>query len=70
MTDQKHPEVRGVVTATVTPFDDRGEVDYDVYARLIDHLLDRGVAALCPGGTTGEYFAQTGDERRQIMSFV
>jgi 4-hydroxy-tetrahydrodipicolinate synthase len=60
----------GILTVTLTPFDGDGAVDFDAYERLIEHVLDKGVHTVIPCGTTGEYYALSGDERRQIMTFV
>jgi 4-hydroxy-tetrahydrodipicolinate synthase len=47
-------QVKGVYTAMVTPFDESGEVDYDVLGELLDRQLAAGVAGVVPMGTTGE----------------
>lgn len=60
----------GILTVTLTPFDGEGAVDFDAYERLIEHVLDRGVHTVIPCGTTGEYYALSGEERRQVMTFV
>jgi len=60
----------GILTVTLTPFDGDGAVDFDAYERLIEFVLGKGVHCIIPCGTTGEYYALSGDERRQVMSFV
>jgi 4-hydroxy-tetrahydrodipicolinate synthase len=47
-------QVKGVYTAMVTPFDESGEVDFDVLGELLDRQLAAGVAGVVPMGTTGE----------------
>src|SRR4051794_30671744 len=42
-----------VVTAVVTPFNKRGQVDYDACGRLLKHLQTR-CDAIVVAGTTGE----------------
>lgn len=44
----------GVFTALVTPFDDRGEIDWDSFDRFLDWQIASGIAGLVPVGTTGE----------------
>jgi 4-hydroxy-tetrahydrodipicolinate synthase len=45
--------LRGVFLPVITPFLD-GRVDYDSYARLLRHYVDRGISGVIPVGTTGE----------------
>lgn len=58
--------VRGVIVPILTPFDDRGELDAGALQQLVDYLIARGVAGLFPGGTTGEGFLLSLDERRRL----
>jgi len=60
----------GILSVTVTPFDDNDRVDFDAYGRLIEFVLSHGVHCIIPCGTTGEYYALALEERRQIMRFV
>ena len=53
----------GVYTPIVAPFTAGDELDLDVYARLVEFLLDGGVRGLVPNGTTGEYYALSFEER-------
>ncbi|MEV0027955.1 dihydrodipicolinate synthase family protein [Nocardia sp. NPDC050793] len=46
--------IEGIVAYPVTPFDSAGEVDTKVLARLLDRMLDAGVDAIAPLGSTGE----------------
>ncbi|MDZ7791623.1 MAG: 4-hydroxy-tetrahydrodipicolinate synthase [Xanthomonadales bacterium] len=47
-------QVKGVYTAMVTPFDESGEVNYEVLGELIDKQIAAGVSGVVPMGTTGE----------------
>ncbi|MBM3584590.1 MAG: dihydrodipicolinate synthase family protein [Alphaproteobacteria bacterium] len=60
----------GVMSVVVTPFDTKGEVDLGALGRQLDFLLANGVHWIVPGGTTGEYYAQSIDERKRVMDFV
>lgn len=64
------PLLTGVIAVPVTPFDARDRVDFEAYGRLLDHLLACGVHGIAACGTTGEFFALTPEERREIFRFV
>src|SRR5580765_5439784 len=44
----------GVLTAIVTPFDERGSVDFDAFGVMCRHLVDNGSDGVVVAGTTGE----------------
>jgi 4-hydroxy-tetrahydrodipicolinate synthase len=54
----------------VTPFDARDRVDLDALGKLLEHLLARGVHGIAATGTTGEFFALSSEERKEIFRFV
>jgi 4-hydroxy-tetrahydrodipicolinate synthase len=56
-----------VVAVTVTPFRADGGVDLDVNAKLVRRLIDAGVNVITPNGNTGEFYALTPHERRQML---
>lgn len=62
--------LNGVLTALATPFGPDGAVDDKQLRRLIDHSVDGGVDGLAVGGSTGEFAAMTGDERRALVEAV
>ncbi len=64
------PTFEGIMSVVVTPFDRKGEVDLEALGRMVDFLIDHGVHWIVPGGTTGEYYAQTVAERMRVMTFV
>lgn len=66
----KTPLLTGVIAVPVTPFDARDRVDYDALGRLLEHLLGNGVHGIAACGTTGEFFALTREERKEIFRFV
>ncbi|MCP2072685.1 UNVERIFIED_ORG: 4-hydroxy-tetrahydrodipicolinate synthase [Pseudomonas lini] len=63
-------QLNGIMPALVTPFDKAGSVDHDVLASLVEYQIKQGVGGLVPLGSTGEYYALTNDERRQVMATV
>ncbi|MEU1513219.1 dihydrodipicolinate synthase family protein [Streptomyces sp. NPDC005811] len=60
----------GVLTALATPFGPDGALDRKQLCRLIDRSVDGGVDGLAVGGSTGEFAAMTGDERRALVETV
>jgi 4-hydroxy-tetrahydrodipicolinate synthase len=57
-----------VLTAIVTPFDERGDVDYDRFRELCSHLVENGSDGLVVAGTTGESPTLTDDERFELFA--
>jgi 4-hydroxy-tetrahydrodipicolinate synthase len=56
-----------VLTATVTPFDSSGAVDYDRYGELCTYLVDNGSDGVVVSGTTGEAPTLSDDERLALL---
>ncbi len=63
-------ELGEIVTAMVTPFDERGEVNYSEAARLARWLTDRGNDGLVVAGSTGEGQTLSDDERNGLFRSV
>jgi 4-hydroxy-tetrahydrodipicolinate synthase len=59
-----------IVTAMITPFDAKGEIDYREAARLAAWLVERGNDGLVVAGSTGEGQTLTPDERVRLFSAV
>jgi len=57
----------GQVTAVVTPFDQNGAIDEAGLRTQIDFLIEEGVDVVIANGCTGEFWAQTMDERKRVM---
>ena len=68
--DRNSVDWKGYWPAVPTPFKESGEIDWASFDALIDWYLERGMHGLFVNGTTGEWFAQTHDERRQVAEFV
>lgn len=62
--------LEGIYTPLVTPFHADGTVDYDGLADLVEHLVAAGVHGLISGGSTGENYAETVEERLEIARFI
>jgi 4-hydroxy-tetrahydrodipicolinate synthase len=54
----------------VTPFNQAGNVDYDVAAKLASYLVDHGSDALVVCGTTGESPTLSWDEEYQLFQVI
>ena len=54
---------RGIYTPVITPHQDDGAIDEQAFLTQIDHLIDAGVHGIIVGGSTGEYYAQSIEER-------
>ena len=64
------PEIRGVLTAMVTPFEPDGAVDIDATRRLARRLVDAGSHGLVIAGTTGESATLSDDEKVRLFDAV
>ena len=60
----------GIYTPIITPFASNGEIDWDVYAEVIDWQIENGVAGVIVGGSTGEFYALSKEERIQQFKFA
>ena len=60
----------GIYTPIVTPYDGDFELRRDAFAATVEHLITAGVHGIIVAGTTGEYYAQTADERVALMRFA
>ncbi len=62
---------QGVYAVSVTPFDERGEVDEAALRKHIRWLLDEGgVHGIVPTGSTGEFAFLSLEERRHVAQIV
>lgn len=62
--------LEGIYTPIITPFDAGGEIAFDALGELVESLVSAGVHGLISGGSTGENYAETVEERLQIARFV
>jgi 4-hydroxy-tetrahydrodipicolinate synthase len=63
-------ELRGILTAMATPFDETGAVDSDGARRLATHLLEHGSNGLVLAGSTGECPTLTDGETIDLLRAV
>ncbi|UAB90144.1 dihydrodipicolinate synthase family protein [Ruegeria sp. SCSIO 43209] len=60
----------GIYTPVVTPYAADGGVNWEALAEVIEYLIENGVHGLISGGSTGENYAQTVDERLELARFT
>lgn len=60
----------GIYTPLVTPFTDTFDIREDRFEQIINLLIETGVNGLIVAGTTGEYYAQTVEERVRLMQLA
>ncbi|MNZ51135.1 4-hydroxy-tetrahydrodipicolinate synthase [compost metagenome] len=64
------PSIHGIIGYTITPFTTNGErIDLDALGRSIDRLIDSGVHAIAPLGSTGEGAYLSDAEWDQVSEF-
>lgn len=59
-----------VITAMVTPFNNKREIDYNRAEELAKHLITNGTDAVLVAGTTGEGPTLTHEEEFELLSTV
>ena len=64
-----NPALEGVVTALVTPFREDELIDYDAWQVLIDAQIAAGVNGVFAGGSQGEFYSLSIEERQVAMRF-
>lgn len=57
----------GAYTAIVTPFNKKGEVDYQALKKLVERQIKGGIDGIVPVGTTGESPTLDYDEHRKVI---
>lgn len=56
----------GIYTPAITPHRSDGSIDRDAFAAQIEYLIGAGVHGIVNGGSTGEYYAQSMQERIEL----
>jgi 4-hydroxy-tetrahydrodipicolinate synthase len=58
---------KGIIVPVVTPYFEDGNIDYEIYRKIINYLIKNGVHGIFPMGTTGEFYAVSDDEYRNLL---
>jgi 4-hydroxy-tetrahydrodipicolinate synthase len=60
----------GIYTPVVTPYHPDGKPNWDALEDVVNFLIEEGVHGLISGGSTGENYTQSVDERVEIARFT
>ncbi|MDC7288202.1 N-acetylneuraminate lyase [Blautia schinkii] len=60
----------GIFPALITPFDKDGRIDAEMVERVVESCLAKGVNGFYVGGSTGESYLLTAEERRYMLEQV
>lgn len=60
----------GIYTPAITPLDESGQIDRKAFAAVLESLIEAGVHGIIVGGSTGEYYAQTSQERFDLGAYA
>lgn len=62
-------QFEGIYTPVVTPHHEDMSINRPALEQTLDYLINAGVHGLIIAGTTGEYYAQSMEERMEMMQF-
>lgn len=60
----------GIYPPVITPHRENGDIDRDGFSTMVEHLVSSRVHGVIVGGTTGEYYAQSKEERIELMGLA
>lgn len=63
-------QFEGIYTPIITPLAPNGSFNHDALADQVEHLIEAGVHGIISGGSTGENYAQTVEERLALARFT
>jgi len=63
-------KIEGIYTPVITPYREDFSINYERLAQIVDFLIEAGVHGIISSGTTGEYYAQSMEERFELMEFI
>ena len=63
-------EMKGVIPAMLSFFDERENVDVECTERMVDFMLEKGADGFYLTGSTGSCFTMTGEERNLVVDTV
>jgi len=62
--------LEGIVVAMITPMNQDESIDEVGVRTVADYLIGKGVHGLFPGGSQGEFYALTTQERKQLLELT
>ncbi|TIP34721.1 MAG: dihydrodipicolinate synthase family protein, partial [Mesorhizobium sp.] len=60
----------GIYTPAVTPIGPDGQIDNAAFADVLESLIEAKVHGIIVGGSTGEYYAQSAQERFELGDYA
>jgi 4-hydroxy-tetrahydrodipicolinate synthase len=63
-------QVEGIFVPIITPFNDDLSIDYGAFGEVLDWQIENGTHGIIVGGSTGEFFALSDEERETQMRFA
>lgn len=63
-------QFEGIYTPVVTPYHDDHSINREGFAEAVEFLIEKGVNGIIVAGTTGEYYAQSTEERIEMMGLA
>lgn len=61
---------KGIYPALITPFDEKGRINPEIVQQVVDSCLAKGVSGFYVGGSTGESYLLSLEERREMLEHV
>lgn len=58
----------GIYTPAITPLSADGSIDKAAFAEVLEYLVESGIHGVIIGGSTGEYYAHTAQERLDLAA--
>ncbi|MEA1079073.1 dihydrodipicolinate synthase family protein [Marinobacter qingdaonensis] len=63
-------QFEGICTPVITPFKEDASIDFEAYSAQVRYLVESGVHGLMIGGTTGEYYVESHQERVELLKIA
>jgi 4-hydroxy-tetrahydrodipicolinate synthase len=60
----------GIYTPVITPYREDGSINRDAFCAMVEYLVKAGVHGIINGGSTGEYYAQSLEERIELAKLA
>lgn len=60
----------GIYTPAITPLTSEGQIDKTAFAEVLEYLIEAKVHGIIIGGSTGEYYAHTAQERFDLAALA
>lgn len=60
----------GIYTPAITPLTPEGAIDKAAFAEVLEYLIEAKVHGIIIGGSTGEYYAHTAEERIALAGYA